>query len=571
MSSNANNLRKIEINLPHSFKDVVLNELQTKGGIGFNDHVGENICVLKLENCTRIELCCSSQRSGELVSLLSSLRVGMDFGTVTVMNVTSMRPNPINLLEEFNYVKKKLVDANDRMETERERAMENASNETLKRQKLKGWRRGMRVGNFLPFKGMKWNHGRRFKEEALNKKFKYITAKAEKSVEELWNEIIDFSIDSKAFYVSALAASIISALGLLTDSPVIVLSAMLISPLMGPILSGAFALAIKDWVLLFESILAELRAAAFTFGVGFVSCAIFGGYYESRSTIPTNEMLSRTTESGLVSGAIIALASGIIVGNAVTSSGVNSLVGVAISASLLPPIVNSGILVALSVLYCQDSEESCSGQRKFFKEALYSLSLYAENVLIIAVIAAFIFYSQRMGEVKSVYGSHSHVLNLSDPLIQKKLKLAAGVDLFSYDRAFTKLQEEKEIKRDVGEGGRGKEEDVEKGGVLVAPSNATRKIDAPEEEEEDNNSKKEELSTNASSYSALRPFDEPAGVHKPEFLKDENAISLSQLNDVWKRFKKQLIGWEGDSLPSREQHPRPSSSSPGLRYDDGEL
>ena len=571
MSSNANNLRKIEINLPHSFKDVVLNELQTKGGIGFNDHVGENICVLKLENCTRIELCCSSQRSGELVSLLSSLRVGMDFGTVTVMNVTSMRPNPINLLEEFNYVKKKLVDANDRMETERERAMENASNETLKRQKLKGWRRGMRVGNFLPFKGMKWNHGRRFKEEALNKKFKYITAKAEKSVEELWNEIIDFSIDSKAFYVSALAASIISALGLLTDSPVIVLSAMLISPLMGPILSGAFALAIKDWVLLFESILAELRAAAFTFGVGFVSCAIFGGYYESRSTIPTNEMLSRTTESGLVSEAIIALASGIIVGNAVTSSGVNSLVGVAISASLFPPIVNSGILVALSVLYCQDSEESCSGQRKFFKEALYSLSLYAENVLIIAVIAAFIFYSQRMGEVKSVYGSHLHVLNLSDPLIQKKLKLAAGVDLFSYDRAFTKLQEEKEIKRDVGEGGRGKEEDVEKGGVLVAPSNATRKIDAPEEEEEDNNSKKEELSTNASSYSALRPFDEPAGVHKPEFLKDENAISLSQLNDVWKRFKKQLIGWEGDSLPSREQHPRPSSSSPGSRYDDGEL
>ena len=265
----------------------------------------------------------------------------------------------------------------------------------------------MRVGNFLPFKGMKRNHGRRFKEEALNKKFNYITAKAEKSVEELWNEIIDFSIDSKAFYVSALAASIISALGLLTDSPVIVLSAMLISPLMGPILSGAFALAIKDWVLLFESILAELRAAAFTFGVGFVSCAIFGGYYESRSTIPTNEMLSRTTESGLVSGAIIALASGIIVGNAVTSSGVNSLVGVAISASLLPPIVNSGILVALSVLYCQDSEESCSGQKEFIKEALYSLSLYAENVLIIAVIAAFIFYSQRMGEVKAVYGSHS--------------------------------------------------------------------------------------------------------------------------------------------------------------------
>jgi len=438
--------------------------------------------------------------------LASSLKCGVDYGTVTVMNVTSMRPNPINLVAEFALVKKKLesmVDQGDAMNKERD--LRNAG----------------------------------LKTRAISKKFKYVTATSLKSVEELWNEIIDFSIDNASFYVSAFAASVISAIGLLTNSPVVVLSAMLISPMMGPILSGAFALAIKDWTLLLESFLAELRAATFTFAVGFLSTLIFGGYYEQNGIIPSNEMLSRSSSISLVSGAIIATASGFIVGNAVTSSGVNSLVGVAISASLLPPVVNSGIFVAFSLVYCKDSDRRCSGRNTFYTEASYSLSLYALNVLIIALIAALIFWTQRLGDVsKTAFkrrlgtgmfslenrGIGHQVLNLSNPHVQKKLKLAAGMDLNVLDEAFDLMKEEEER--------------------LQARSNKTQKSESDDDDGIDVESKgtlsEEQISLNElqaeeSLYSVLRPFDEPKGVREPEFLRGDS------LNSLFKRFRKHLL------------------------------
>lgn len=47
---------------------------------------------------------------------------------------------------------------------------------------------------------------------------------------------------------------------------------------------------------------------------------------------------------------MFAITSGVVVGTAVTSGGVNSLVGVAISASLLPPLVNCGICLAFAII-----------------------------------------------------------------------------------------------------------------------------------------------------------------------------------------------------------------------------
>ena len=65
---------------------------------------------------------------------------------------------------------------------------------------------------------------------------------------------------------------------------------------------------------------------------------------------PTNEMLSRGEPMGLVTGICIAIPSGM--GDALSILGNNtaSRVGVAISASLLPPAVNSGICWAHAIL-----------------------------------------------------------------------------------------------------------------------------------------------------------------------------------------------------------------------------
>ena len=57
---------------------------------------------------------------------------------------------------------------------------------------------------------------------------------------------------------------------------------------------------------------------------------------------PTDEMESRGHASSLIIGLLIAVPSGVGVALSVVSSNTGGLVGVAISASLLPPAVNAG-------------------------------------------------------------------------------------------------------------------------------------------------------------------------------------------------------------------------------------
>lgn len=58
----------------------------------------------------------------------------------------------------------------------------------------------------------------------------------------------------------------------------------------------------------------------------------------------------RGSIDNFIIGIAFAVASGIVVGVSVTGGGVNSLVGVAISASLLPPVVNIGMCLAYSIV-----------------------------------------------------------------------------------------------------------------------------------------------------------------------------------------------------------------------------
>ncbi len=57
--------------------------------------------------------------------------------------------------------------------------------------------------------------------------------------------------------------------------------------------------------------------------------------------------------SGLILGLIVAVASGIAVVLGISKGGVSAIVGVAISASLLPPIVNSGLCLSFALyIFC---------------------------------------------------------------------------------------------------------------------------------------------------------------------------------------------------------------------------
>ena len=61
-------------------------------------------------------------------------------------------------------------------------------------------------------------------------------------------------------------------------------------------------------------------------------------------------MTGRGDPVNLLAGLVVATASGFVVGVAITGGGVNALVGVAISASLLPPIVNCGMCCAFAII-----------------------------------------------------------------------------------------------------------------------------------------------------------------------------------------------------------------------------
>ena len=68
------------------------------------------------------------------------------------------------------------------------------------------------------------------------------------------------------------------------------------------------------------------------------------------ATWPSPEMASRTGWSCLVVGLAIAIPSGVGVAISVLGGNAGSMVGVAISASLLPPAVNTGLFWAMAMI-----------------------------------------------------------------------------------------------------------------------------------------------------------------------------------------------------------------------------
>ncbi|KAI8115937.1 hypothetical protein CVS40_11919 [Lucilia cuprina] len=137
-------------------------------------------------------------------------------------------------------------------------------------------------------------------------------------------------------------ADSLAALGLVENNAPNITAAMLVSPLMGPVMSITFGTIISDREL--------VRVGFITLAVGmFISCLfgfIFGlilGTTEmpwGSGDWPTEEMRGRGNARSLWMGVLWALTSGTGVAVALLQGSAGPLIGVAISASLLPPVVN---------------------------------------------------------------------------------------------------------------------------------------------------------------------------------------------------------------------------------------
>ena len=153
------------------------------------------------------------------------------------------------------------------------------------------------------------------------------------------------------YLLLTLSAGFIAALGLIFDSSLVLAASMLVSPIMGPILAGIFGWVLLDKRIMRLGIKVELFSLFICILIGFVIGTFFclistflPTFKDTIQQFPTEEMIQRCQEKNLVVGFLVAIPSGIAVALGVLGGNFGSLVGVAISASLLPPAVNAGIL-----------------------------------------------------------------------------------------------------------------------------------------------------------------------------------------------------------------------------------
>jgi uncharacterized hydrophobic protein (TIGR00271 family) len=153
------------------------------------------------------------------------------------------------------------------------------------------------------------------------------------------------SLGDTAYWLQILFAAGVATLGLTLNSPAVIIGAMLISPLMGPILAAGLALAAGDLVL-------GLRAAA-ALALSCLAAVAFSvllvGLLPFREM--TGEIAARTQPNTL--DLFVALFSGAIGSVAISKEVkgvVTSIPGVAIAVALMPPlcVVGYGVGVALS-------------------------------------------------------------------------------------------------------------------------------------------------------------------------------------------------------------------------------
>jgi uncharacterized hydrophobic protein (TIGR00271 family) len=135
------------------------------------------------------------------------------------------------------------------------------------------------------------------------------------------------------------AATLIAGFGLLENSPAVIIGAMLIAMLFGPIVGIAFGLAEADMPLLGRSVVAEAVGVVWVLAIGFIIGLVFGN-------LPiASEILSRTSPGTL--DLLIALVGGLAGAYTYLRAGISGvIVGVAIATALAPPLTTCGILLA---------------------------------------------------------------------------------------------------------------------------------------------------------------------------------------------------------------------------------
>jgi uncharacterized hydrophobic protein (TIGR00341 family) len=186
------------------------------------------------------------------------------------------------------------------------------------------------------------------------------------------------------FVLYLVIASIIAGIGLATNDILMVVASMLLSPLLNPILGLTYGTIIKDKNMCISSMKTLIISIICVYICGIIIAATFFKYSYFYNW-PTEEMEKRGQYSGLITSLFIAIASGVGAGISISSGGINSLVGVAIAASIHPPLINSAICFAFGIFSGGDTLS------EYTEIGGLSLLLFIINIVCIYLVGLIIF------------------------------------------------------------------------------------------------------------------------------------------------------------------------------------
>ena len=182
--------------------------------------------------------------------------------------------------------------------------------------------------------------------------------KKEKVIEDILSNI---SFRGANLWILA-CAILIASIGLNVNSTAVIIGAMLISPLMGPIVGAGFALATYDFDLLKKTGRSLLIATIVSLTVSFIY------FYISPFKDVQSELLARTSPT--IYDVLIAFVGGLVGAISLTRQDKgNPIPGVAIATALMPPLCTAGFGLA-------------TGNISFFLGAFY---LYSINCFFIGI------------------------------------------------------------------------------------------------------------------------------------------------------------------------------------------
>jgi uncharacterized hydrophobic protein (TIGR00271 family) len=200
------------------------------------------------------------------------------------------------------------------------------------------------------------------------------------SVEDVEQAVERGSVPSFAFFFMLAASAVIATLGLLANSAAVIIGAMIIAPLMLPIISMSYGLVAGRGQLVGRSLLTVATGTILTIVVALVIAEAIGW------RVAGSESLSRTKPMLLDLG--VAMAAGAAAAFAFTRPGISSaLAGIAIAVALVPPLCTVGIALALG----QDVSAEAGLALDGFG-ARGPFLLYLTNIIGIIFAASLVFF-----------------------------------------------------------------------------------------------------------------------------------------------------------------------------------